>query len=195
MFLIIATIWLSHICHSIATKLVRIERRIHFGKNSKNNAINFRIPEYFDLKGEKLNSLMEMIKERTNMLQQNELKRNEIHKRCLWIIGVILPAYALASIIWIVANIIFYKRQKEKLKNGGKDNIFNRNQERQRLLERYNQIPSVVNSQFVKQTTLPVTEFNDESNVETVNSTFEANRARVEAILKRNNEPQFMRRI
>ncbi|KAK6104802.1 hypothetical protein QQG55_17710 [Brugia pahangi] len=138
---------------------------------------------------------MEMIKERTNMLQQNELKRNEIHKRCLWIIGVILPAYALASIIWITANIIFYKRQKEKLKNGGKDNIFNRNQERQRLLERYNQIPSVVNSQFVKQTTLPVTEFNDESNVETVNSTFEANRARVEAILKRNNEPQFMRRI
>ncbi|VDM13666.1 unnamed protein product [Wuchereria bancrofti] len=139
---------------------------------------------------------MEMIKERTNMLQQNELKRNEIHKRCLWIIGVILPAYALASIIWIGANVIFYKRQKERLKNGGKDNIFDRNQERQRLLERYNQIPSIVNSQFINHSSLPVTEFNDdESDDENVNSTFEANRARIEALLKRNNEPQFMRRI
>lgn len=37
--------------------------------------INFRIPEYFDLKGEKLDLLMEMIKERTNMLHKNEVKK------------------------------------------------------------------------------------------------------------------------
>lgn len=41
--------------------------------NIFSNAINFRIPEYFDLKGEKLNLLMEMIKERTNMLHENEV--------------------------------------------------------------------------------------------------------------------------
>ncbi|EFO15045.2 hypothetical protein LOAG_13470 [Loa loa] len=140
---------------------------------------------------------MEMIKERINMLNENKLKRSEIHKRYLRILGVILPTYILASIIWIAANIIFYKRQKQKLENGGKENTFDRNQERQRLLERYNQIPSP-NLTFLDQSSIPVTEFtDDESNLNNLSdhSSFEANRARVEAILKRNNEPQFMRRI
>ncbi|CAG9535988.1 unnamed protein product [Cercopithifilaria johnstoni] len=140
---------------------------------------------------------MEMIKERTNILRENEMKRNEIHKRFLWIVGVTLPAYALASIIWTVANIIFYKRQKQKLESGGKENTFNRNQERQRLLQRYNQIPPA-NLQLIDHTSLPVAEISDDRNNLnniSVHSSFEANRARVEAILKRNNEPQFMRRI
>lgn len=65
-----------------------------------------------------------------------------------------------------------------------------------RLLERYNEIPST-NLPFVNHSSSSVTEFNDESNLNivSVHSSFEANRARVEAILKRNNEPQFMRRI
>uniref|UniRef100_A0A1I7W304 Uncharacterized protein n=3 Tax=Loa loa TaxID=7209 RepID=A0A1I7W304_LOALO len=196
-FFIITIICLSQIPHSTTTKLLRIKRQIHFEKKSKNNAVDFRIPEYFDLKGEKLNLLMEMIKERINMLNENKLKRSEIHKRYLRILGVILPTYILASIIWIAANIIFYKRQKQKLENGGKENTFDRNQERQRLLERYNQIPSP-NLTFLDQSSIPVTEFtDDESNLNNLSdhSSFEANRARVEAILKRNNEPQFMRRI
>uniref|UniRef100_A0A0R3RWH0 Uncharacterized protein n=1 Tax=Elaeophora elaphi TaxID=1147741 RepID=A0A0R3RWH0_9BILA len=159
--------------------------------------VNFRIPDYFDLKGEKLNSLMEMVKQRSSMLYENEMKRNEIHKRCLWIVGIVLPAFVLASIIWIAANIIFYKRQKQKLESGGKENTINRNQERQRLLERYNQIPSI-NLSSINHSPLLVTEFNDDGsnlNNTSAHSSFEANRARVEAILKRNNEPQFMRRI
>ncbi|KAL3995574.1 putative integral membrane protein [Acanthocheilonema viteae] len=194
LFFIIAAICLPQILHGTTTKLMRMERRM---KNDKNSVINFRIPEYFDLRGEKFNSLMEMIKERTDMLHKNEMKRNEIHKKCLWILGVILPAYALASIIWTAANIIFYKRQRQKLESGGKENTFNRIQERQRLLERYNQIPSA-NLSSVDHSSLPVTEFSDDgSNLNdiAVHSSFEANRARVEAILKRNNEPQFMRRI
>uniref|UniRef100_A0A2K6VMV1 Uncharacterized protein n=1 Tax=Onchocerca volvulus TaxID=6282 RepID=A0A2K6VMV1_ONCVO len=139
---------------------------------------------------------MEMLKERTNMLHDNELKRNEIYKRCFWIFGIIFPAYVLASVIWIVANFIFYKRQKQRLENG-KKNTFNQTQERERLLERYNQIPSA-NLPFGNHSrSSPPAEFNDGNNLNdlSVHSSFEANRARVEASLKLNNEPQFMRRI
>uniref|UniRef100_A0A8R1TMP7 G_PROTEIN_RECEP_F1_2 domain-containing protein n=1 Tax=Onchocerca volvulus TaxID=6282 RepID=A0A8R1TMP7_ONCVO len=66
-----------------------------------------------------------------------------------------------------------------------------------RLLERYNQIPSA-NLPFGNHSrSSPLAEFNDRNNLNdlSVHSSFEANRARVEASLKLNNEPQFMRRI
>ncbi|KAM3718355.1 Uncharacterized protein ACO02O_10314 [Dirofilaria immitis] len=197
--IIVITLLQIHRIHGSTTKIARNERRIQLRMNNNNAAVNFRIPEYFDLKGEKLNTLMIMLKERTNLLHENELKRNEIHKRYFWILGTILPAYMIASIIWIIANIIVYKRQKQKLENGNKANIFNQTQERERLLERYNQIPSVSNLPFNNNysSSSPMEELNDCNNLNdiSIHSTFEANRARVEAILKRNNEPQFMRRI
>lgn len=52
------------------------------------------------------------------------MKRSEIHKRCLWIVGIILPTYVVASIIWIAANIIFYKRLRVKHKQKVKKSKF-----------------------------------------------------------------------
>ncbi|VDN02361.1 unnamed protein product [Thelazia callipaeda] len=191
-FIAISTIYQTHMAQCISKARFVNDGTIQIIKNDR-NAWHFHIPEYFDVKGEKLNLLMEMIEERVNMLYENELKRSEMYKRCLWTICLMLPLYIMASVGWIIANIFFYKKQRQKLKKSDEANNCSQSQERERLLERYNQIPPPSDISIINRSPLALTWSNEANNE--VYSSFEMNRARVEAILKRNNEPQFMRRI
>uniref|UniRef100_A0A0M3IRB5 Transmembrane 9 superfamily member n=1 Tax=Ascaris lumbricoides TaxID=6252 RepID=A0A0M3IRB5_ASCLU len=158
--------------------------------------VRFRIPKNFDVKGAKLDSLKEMLEDRAKWLEKNEMKRKELHGHVLWIFRIVVVSYAAASMIWIAINVLLYVRQRRKFRDEGQENSLSRNLERERLLQRYNEIPSA-ESTLIENDISEVSPIRNSISVIPMNhvSQFEVNRAKVEAVLKRNSEPQFMRRI
>ncbi|KHN88194.1 hypothetical protein Tcan_09451 [Toxocara canis] len=158
--------------------------------------VRFRIPENFDVKGAKLDSLKQMLEDRAKWLQINSMKREVLHLNFMWIFRIIVVSYGTASFIWITINVLYYLRQRRKFHNQGEENTASRKLERERLLQRYNEIPSAEPAVVVKDISEVTPVRNPISTVPIDHiSQFEVNRAKVEAVLKRNCEPQIMRRI